>query len=393
MSQPLSGAADSATPVALGRYDRLVRRLATAHRERPDGEVVTGYHNSNYIVPLGWRLALLLRTMPFRARVKCRTPLQATEVAPRIWPRESELLKVVTHHLPEVPRCLLDFGDWSMHAYRAGRPLTEVDESQLHADELMTRLADFFARTVSVPESELPPRPDGWPEDGDSNGFLTWLIDFTEERVRRANRRRFAALFEDIGIRRHAMAEFKKRAPRLRERPFCLLHTDVHRANIVIDRKEIAVIDWELALYGDPLHDLATHLVRMDYDKEQQFRMRRRWIEAMEEAGRRELTEGLDVDLPVYLDFEYAQSVFPDVMRAALSLPVRAPADDDFERAAAQVCRALLRAAEPLCLEEVPDRARAVEAVRAWHARVHGGAEDTGAEAHGQEAAEPRPVV
>ncbi|MFD9881932.1 aminoglycoside phosphotransferase family protein [Streptomyces alboflavus] len=382
MSQPLPGGADLAPPAALGWRDRLIHRWATAHRERPDGEVVTGYHNSNYIVPLGWRLALLLRTMPYRARVKCRTPLQAAEVAPRIWPSESELLEVVTRHLPEVPRCLRDFGDWSMHAYRAGRPLTEVDESELHTDELMARLAAFFARTAAVPESELPSRPDGWPKDRDSDGFLAWLIDFTEERVHRANRQRFDALFEDIGIRWHAMTEFKKRAPRLHERPFCLLHTDVHRANIVIDRKEIAVIDWELALYGDPLHDLATHLVRMDYDKEQQNRMRQCWTEAMTAAGKAELTAGLDVDLPVYLDFEYAQSVFPDVMRAALALPALAPSDADFEWAADRVCRALRRAADPLRLEKVPDQAHAVKALRAWHGEVHG-----------REAARPSPVA
>ncbi|GGS17997.1 hypothetical protein GCM10010252_66790 [Streptomyces aureoverticillatus] len=331
--------------------------------------MVTGYHNSNYIVPLGMGLALLLRTMPFRARVKCRTPLQAAEVAPRIWPREAELLDVVTRHLKEVPRCLVDFGDWSMHAYRAGRPLTEVDERELNTDELMVKLAEFFARTVSVPESELPPRPEGWPADGDSDGFLAWLIGFTEERVHRANRHRFDALFEAIGIRPHAMTEFQKTAPRLLGRPFCLLHTDVHRANIVVDRKEIAVIDWELALFGDPLHDLATHLVRMEYDKEQQLEMRRLWAEAMVAAGRPELTAGLESDLPVYLDFEYAQSVFPDVMRAALALPAQA-LGDDFELAAARVCRALRRAAEPLKLERAPDPLQVEAALRDWHAEA-----------------------
>ncbi|MER5305529.1 aminoglycoside phosphotransferase family protein [Streptomyces lasiicapitis] len=343
---------------------------------------MTGYHNSNYIVPLGWTLAVLLRTMPFRARVKCRTPLEAAEVAPRIWPSEGDLLEVVTRHLKEVPRCLLDFDDWSMHAYRAGRALTEVDEDELNTDELMVKLADFFARTVSVPESELPPRPEGWPEDGDSNGFLAWLVNFTEKRVHQANRRRFDALFESIGIRPNAMVEFQEKAPPLRDRPFCLLHTDVHRANIVVDRREIAVIDWELALYGDPLHDLATHLVRMDYDKEQHLRMRRLWTEAMVTAGRAELTAGIEADLPVYLDFEYAQSVFPDVMRAALSLPGGKPDDDDFAGAAEHICRALRRAADPLRLESVPDQAHAVEAVRSWHAEVHG-----------REAAEPRPAM
>ncbi|MFH8990600.1 phosphotransferase family protein [Streptomyces sp. NPDC017940] len=326
---------------------------------------MTGYHNSNYIVPLGWRLALLLGTMP-RARVKCRTPLQAVEVVPRIWPRENEVLAVVSRHLREVPRCLADFGDWSMHAYHAGKPLSERGPQLPVQPELLRGLAAFFARAAKVPKDELPPLRADWPEDGDTTGFLHWLIDFTEERVHRPHREHFATLFEAVGIRPHAMAGFKDSSPRLVERPFCLLHTDVHRANIIIGGSGFAVIDWELALYGDPLHDLATHLVRMDYDKDQHGDMRALWRQEMVRAGLAAHTVGLDTDLQVYLDFEYAQSVFPDVMRAALALPVRARSDD-FQDATAQVCRAIRRAAEPLRLE-VPDRRKVDAALRDWHA-------------------------
>ncbi|WP_241844821.1 phosphotransferase family protein [Streptomyces silvensis] len=344
-----------------------MRSLAAEHRKRPDGKVVTGYHNSNYIVPLGWRLALLLGTRP-RARVKCRTPMQAVEVVPRIWPRENEVLAAVTRHLEEVPRCLVDFGDWSMHAYHAGDPLSERGPQLPVAPVLLQGLAEFFARTAAIPKSELPPlRPD-WPDDGDTTGFLHWLIDFTENWVHRPHREHFATLFEAVGIRPHAMADFKNRSPRLAERPFCLLHTDVHRANIIVDGDDFAVIDWELALYGDPLHDLATHLVRMDYDKDQHVKMRALWRAEMERAGFAAHTVGLDTDLQAYLDFEYAQSVFPDIMRAALALPARAMSDD-FDVATEQTFRALGRAAEPLELD-VPDRRKVEAALRDWHAAL-----------------------
>ncbi|MEI5099203.1 phosphotransferase [Streptomyces sp. PmtG] len=337
------------------RRARLVRRLADDHLKRPDGQVVIGHHNENYIVPLGWRLALLLRTMPFRARVKCRTPLAAVEVVPRVWPNENDLLDVVTRHLPEVPRCLVDFGAWSMHGYHAGSPLSGAVPTGPVPVRLLDELAEFFARTAAVPKDELPPLPPDWPADGDSTGFLDWLVDFTERRVHRPNRAHFDVLFEALGIQRHVMTGFKHDSAGLTRRPFCLLHTDVHRANIIVDRRELAVIDWELALYGDPLHDLATHVVRMDYDKEQQDLMPRLWRAAMERAGLGELTAGLDTDLQVYLDFEYAQSVFPDIMRAALSLPDAATVED-YWLAAAPVCAALRRAAEPLKLERAPDR-------------------------------------
>ncbi|MFF9900728.1 aminoglycoside phosphotransferase family protein [Streptomyces longispororuber] len=364
------GARDLPSRVA-ARHARWVRRLAEQHRARTDGEVVTGYHNSNSIVPLGWTLALLLRTMPFRARVKCRTPLQAVEVVPRVWPSENEILKVVTRHLKETPRCLVDLGDWQMHTYHAGSPLSQVNPEGPVTYELMAALAEFFARTAAVPAGELPPLPADWPADGDTTGFLDWLIDFTERRVHRPNRARFDTLFEAVGIRPHVMAEFRRASPRLTPRPFCLLHTDVHRANIIVDHRSFAVIDWELALYGDPLHDLATHLVRMGYDKEERALMCALWRDAMCRAGLGDLTAGIDTDLRVYVDFEYAQSVFPDIMRAALALPGTGT-DDDYGAAADRVCRALRRAAEPLRLDRAPDRAEVAGALREWHAGVRG---------------------
>jgi hypothetical protein len=131
--------------------------------------------------------------------------------------------------------------------------------------------------------------------------------------------------------------------------------------------EQLAVIDWELALYGDPLHDLATHLVRMQYDESEHELMVGLWAEAMSKAGRADVTEGMDRDLRGYLGFEYVQSVFPDVMRAALSLP-DAPEAADYMHAAGRVCEALRRAWEPLRLPGTPvDESKAAEALYRWH--------------------------
>ncbi|MEU1132157.1 phosphotransferase [Streptomyces sp. NPDC005900] len=371
-----------------GRRETWIRRLADAHRDHPDREVVAGHHNVNHVVPLGWSLALLLRTMPFRARVKCRMPRETVEVVPRIWPSEAELLTVVSRHLREVPRCLRDFGDWSLHSYRAGRALSDIQPEGPVGEAMMRSFAQFFARAAAVPERELPPRPAGWPAPGRSQDFLDWLIAFTEERVHRPHRPRFEQLFTAVGLRPDVLGAFRDdpRRPPLTPRPFCLLHTDVHRANVVVGRRRMAVIDWELAMYGDPLHDLATHLVRMEYEKDEQTRMTELWAEEMERAGHRDMTAGLTADLPVYLDFEYAQSVLPDIMRAALGLTAlpTGPDDTDHARAAARVCRALRRAAEPLRLADVPDERRVERALREWHEGPHGRVVAEGARAAGE---------
>lgn len=138
-------------------------------------------------------------------------------------------------------------------------------------------------------------------------------------------------------------------------RPYSLLHADLHRDNLIVsydDDPPLICVDWELATYGDPLHDLATHLVRMQYPDHQWNDVIDAWAEAMERV-RPAAVRGLAKDLRHYVDFERAQSVFPDVMRAAQFL------EDTFDQksldeATATVRRALEAAAAPLGLRNVP---------------------------------------
>ncbi|MFJ8938506.1 phosphotransferase family protein [Streptomyces sp. NPDC102365] len=346
--------------------------FAEARRSGRDGLVVSGHHNTNRITHLRQPLAFLLGAESGKVLAKFRTPLPTVEVVPRIWRRESEVLRAVTGHVGEVPRCLADFDTWSLHGYLDGRALADENPAGRLGDARLLELAEFFARLAGVPADELPPLPADWPDEGDSQGFLVWLAGFAERQVHQPNRSRFGLLFNAVGVPVDAVDRFMTAAPRLTDRPFCLLHTDVHRANVVVvsgpGGGHLSVIDWELALYGDPLHDLATHLVRMNYDKSEHDLMTRLWTEAMRRAGHEDMTDGMDVDLPVYLGFEYAQSVFPDVMRAALSLPAH-PGEQDLTEAAGQVSRALRRAREPLGLTaKMPDVRDVSEALREWHA-------------------------
>lgn len=368
----------------------LVRIVAAARRRRSGGEIVVGHHNRNIILPLGQPLAFLLRMESGRVRAKFRVPRETLEVVPRIW-SESEVLKVVNERLGDVPRCLIDLGEWSLHDYIEGRALSEVEPEGPVGQARIAALAAFFARLADVPVEELPERPSSWPDADDSQGFLCRLAAFAE-KVHDDHRPRFWGLFASLGIPDDLVGRFVQSVPELTRRPFSLLHTDVHRANVVVtstaDGERLSVLDWELSLYGDPLHDLATHLVRMKYTEAEQELMTQSWADAQRQAGHRRKTAGLEQDLPVYLGFEYVQSVFPDVMRAALALPAE-PAKDDFETAARQVHGALRRAWRPLGEDGKPmwdtalvDEAAAVRELRRWHAeeraRGFGAPEDPG---------------
>ncbi|MFB7248168.1 hypothetical protein CW362_27730 [Streptomyces populi] len=361
----------------LGAHRALVRALAEVQRRRPDGVTITGHHNRNHIAPLGRPLAYLLGVDSGQVRAKFRTPFETVEVVPRHWRREADVLRVVSERLSEVPRCLADFGTWSVHQYLTGSALADLAPKGPVGEERLEALADFFGRLAHVPCHVLPPPPGDWPTDGDSTAFLRRLARFTEQRVHLPNRPRFGRLFDAVGVPRDAVDRFLSSVPDLTRRPFALLHTDVHRANVVLtpteDGERIAVIDWELALIGDPLHDLATHLVRMDYDESERELMTGLWAGAMRRAGHADMTAGLDRDLRHYLGFEYVQSVYPDVMRAALALPA-GPGDTHFGTAAESVCRAMRRAWGPLALPcEPPDAYTAARALRLWHTEDRAG--------------------
>ena len=335
--------------------------------------VVMGHHRINHVLTLGRPWAFLFGVKSGKAVAKFRTPFPTIEVVPRIWPHEPEVLRAVGTRLTDTPKCLGDFGECSVHSFVPGKTLSEAVQEGTIGYDRQRVLADFFAALADVPLEELPALPDDWPDNGDSTGFLHWLARFVVEHVHRPNLERFGELFAAVGIPEDAMERFMRTAPELTRRPFSLLHTDVHRGNVVLargpDGEQLVVIDWELALYGDPLHDLATHLVRMDYDPTEREQMIKLWAEAMYAAGHASATNSLEDDLPVYLGFAYAQSVFADVMRAALKLG-RFPGEEDYVYAARRVCRAASRAKEPLGLPYLRlDERGAVDALRRWHAR------------------------
>ena len=59
-----------------GAHQALIRIFAELRRRCSGGEVVVGYHNSNYILPLGQPLAYLLGADSGRIRAKFRVPFE-----------------------------------------------------------------------------------------------------------------------------------------------------------------------------------------------------------------------------------------------------------------------------------------------------------------------------
>ncbi|NGN64094.1 aminoglycoside phosphotransferase family protein [Streptomyces sp. A7024] len=327
------------------------------NKRHPGRRLLAGYHNRNYVAPLGKGLAAIAGCAP-GTYAKFRIPLRTLEVVPRCWEDEQDVLDAVQGHVRHVPTPLARVGKkQALHTYVEGLPLGYRYARGDRIDQrVLVRIVEVMKQIADVPSAAVPPRPQGWPKSGDSPEFLRQLVRFAEQRVRQRYRSDFGGLFDSVGIPHDVVTRFDKPAAGLARRDFCLLHTDLHRGNLVLlpGGDELLVIDWEIALYGDPLHELATHLVRMGYRDEE-------W-ETVVELWKQRFGRGheIDYDLAVYVAFERAQSVLTDTMRAAQSLKSH-PSPWALAGAAENISRALAVA------EIQPPKQREIsQALRAW---------------------------
>lgn len=279
----------------------------------------------------------------------------ALPVVIRTWP-EAAILDAVRGALPHAPECLIKTPGYAIHSHVEGVPLSTICGNGKPVDNLLIKaLAGLLAQMTQVRRQVLPPLPGSWPANhSDSQAFLKTLTLCADEQIRKPNWGEFGGLFKALGISDDALLRLAERVPAMTRRPYSLLHADLHRDNLIVSYggdPPLVCVDWELATFGDPLHDLATHLVRMQYPDHQWGEVIEAWARAMRKF-RPSAIKGLHKDLSHYVDFERAQSVYPDVMRAARSLQ-ESFTQKGCDEATVEVHRALKAAAGPLRLGDV----------------------------------------
>ncbi|MFG2969108.1 MULTISPECIES: phosphotransferase family protein [unclassified Streptomyces] len=348
---PVATGRDTSRPLLDDEYEAFLGHAAE------QGQASSGFHNQNYVLPLTEPMARLLgRESGTAVTVRVRRT-DALSVVIRTWDNEARILRAIQGVLPNVPECLFEGNRFTIHSFVDGVPLSSVCENGKPVDTvLLEDLVGLFARMTQVRGSSLPPLPSDWPRNHtDSQGFLRTLARMADLQIRQANGPAFGWLFAALGIPEDALLRFAERVPALARRPYSLLHADLHRDNLITSPDGgplLTCVDWELATFGDPLHDLAIHLVRMQYPDHQWDEVVDAWVDAMR-AVRPAATHGVHKDLRHYLDFERAQSVYPDVMRAAKSL-AESFDEQNLRAATVAVRRALEAGAEPLRLRTVP---------------------------------------
>jgi thiamine kinase-like enzyme len=90
-----------------------------------------------------------------------------------------------------------------------------------------------------------------------------------------------------------------------------LCHCDIHRKNCVITTDQTWFLDWELALVGDPVYDIAVHIHKMSYGAHQQERL----LSLMASRFPAEHLHNFRSDVEIYLRHEKIKSVIVDSVR------------------------------------------------------------------------------
>ncbi|MFE5188831.1 phosphotransferase [Streptomyces sp. NPDC056628] len=340
-----------------------------------------GYHHETYVISLPGAAGDGEDDEEAEpGRVKCRAPRERLLwFDRRCFLSEEQLLETLQGRISHIPD-LVDVGGIPLQRFIEGRTLGSVHgPGRPVPDRVLDQILHLFGELTAVAPATVRAgrrcSDEDRAEDRDSAGFLDGLIRFAEERVYQANRDAFEGLFAALGVDDDSFRSLRKHVlvPGLTRRPFTLLHADLHRENFVLDPVgRLWTIDWELAMLGDPLYDLATHLHLMRYPAEQETRVAERW-RAVAERSAPGSTEGWREDLPRLRDFKRAQSVFTDVIRATQVLG--RGGSFHWRRwlgESVKVQRVLERAAVPLGLDEVPTLTAVARSLRDWHRRYGG---------------------
>ncbi|SBW22216.1 aminoglycoside phosphotransferase [Candidatus Protofrankia californiensis] len=159
-------------------------------------------------------------------------------------------------------------------------------------------------------DNAYPPPRGNWPADAATAEFARRLSSVTSG-VHRRFLPDFGDLFHDLGIPANPLTSVLSGWSSLRPRPFRLLHTDIHRKNMIVDAGRTYFLDWELALWGDPVYDLAVHVHKMAYQPDETNQFLADWLARMDSIA----TDGWEPDLVTYLAHERVKSAIVDTVR------------------------------------------------------------------------------
>ncbi|MFF4652627.1 aminoglycoside phosphotransferase family protein [Streptomyces sp. NPDC001380] len=245
--------------------------------------------------------------------VNLRIPLDgADSMDIRLWD-EADVLRTIRPYVSHAPRLRhsSEHPRFQVQDFIEGRVVNDfAPRGTPVPDHVLTDVAGLTAELARIPRERVPALPAGWPADGDCPAFGRRLAQLTEE-VHRTFHDEYGELFKRLDIPDAPLAVVDERWDELSSRPYRLVHSDLHRKNMIVSSGATFFLDWELALWGDPVYEIAVHLHKMDYVDAQRDEVLRLWQLRMPA----ELTAYWQDDLQVYLAHERVKSAVVDTVR------------------------------------------------------------------------------
>jgi aminoglycoside phosphotransferase (APT) family kinase protein len=245
--------------------------------------------------------------------VLVRIPIPgADEMDLRVMP-EADVLRAIEPYVDAAPRLLHTSLEpaFQVQEYVEGQVVNAVwPRGERLPARIVPAVVDLLRQLQRVPREELPAVAD-WPVDCDTPAFGRALSDTTEGVYQRFRRRYWRALRE-FQVPADPLRGVRERWPSMSARPFCMIHCDIHRKNMILTPDDrVVFLDWELALWGDPLYDLAVHIGKMGYQEDERERVVDEWLRVMPPPA----TSGWSEDLATYLTHEQVKDALVGFIR------------------------------------------------------------------------------
>ncbi|MGH3939894.1 MAG: aminoglycoside phosphotransferase family protein [Pseudonocardiaceae bacterium] len=262
---------------------------------------MSGYYNDNVRVDTSDGPVLVRIPVP-----------RADQMDMRVWD-EPDVLRAVSPRVAHSPRLLHVSSDprFQIHEFVIGRQVNEIAPRGISLPpRVIPDVLVLFDQLATVPLDELPPLPVGWPDDGKCADFARMLSGDTQ-RVFDENQDEFGDLYRAFAIPDDPLASVVSVWSTLASRPFRLVHADVHRQNMILSPGGVIFLDWELALWGDPVYELAVHVHKMAYLDEELGTLYHDWEVMTTPSAARSWRD----DLTTYLRHERIKSALVDSVR------------------------------------------------------------------------------
>ncbi|MFJ4780251.1 phosphotransferase family protein [Streptomyces sp. NPDC088762] len=279
-------------------------------------EAAAGYYNRNVGVPTA------------DGKVNVRIPLAAADVMDlRLW-REEDVLASIRPYVGRVPelRHVSEEPRFQVHHFIEGRVLDSFSPRGSSVPvNVLGDVVTLMDQLVRIPPEKAPEVPAHWPASGDSGGFGRLLAGLTRD-VHSTYGGQYGEVFAELGIPADPLAVVESRWDTLTPRPFAVLHADLHRKNMIVADGVTWFLDWELALWGDPMYEIGIHFHKMDYPEDQRAAVLRRWRDTLPEQS----TVGPLEDLDLYMAHERIKSAIVDTVRYSKQLTDATQPERDF---------------------------------------------------------------